>query len=251
MSELAHDRDAGQSPDSHVALNNATFHHLGTQPGHWWMDLEPPFEASPFALTRIADHATSAFVGAFAALYIPVRGRGRFVRLDERGAVVERGTAQDLIEMEGWRFRPPTEPALPQNVFVDKMIVHCDVVIEPADDDAEPIVVPGAGRLGYESGIEVGETGWPTFRRPLARVSSWLDVWLDVTHDPEGPAGDIDNHALAHRNRPRLEGALRRWEASMARPIGHWTSPQYPDRVVRYGYHGESDITPAPFRPST
>lgn len=247
----ASDAGESESADARVALSNGTFHHLGRQPGHWWMDLEPPFEATPFALGRIADHATSSFVGAFAGLYRPIKGRGKLTTLDERGAVVDRAAARDLIEMEGWRFRPPEEPALPQNVFVDKLLVHCDVVIEPADDRDEPIVVPGAGRFGYESGLETGDTGWPTFRRPVARVSSWLDVWLDVTHDPEGPGAgrDVDNRALGRRNRPRLESALRRWEAAMAKPITHFVSPLYPDRVGRYGYYSESELPPAPFRP--
>ena len=238
----ATNRDAGGS--SKLAdMNDATYHHLGTEPGHWWMDLEAPYQVTPFALNRIVDHATYAFVGAFAALYRPIKGRGRMTKLDASGAVVGRTPAEDFIEMEGWRFRPPAEPALPEDAFIDRLIVHCDVILEPPDELGEPIVVPGAGRFGYESGLQVGDTGWPTFRPPVARVSSWLDVWLDVTHGEDGR--DVDNRALAARNRPRLESALRRWEAAMARPIARYTSPRYPARIGRYGYYTEDETPPA------
>lgn len=217
--------------------------------GDWYIRLEPPYQVNAYAMNRIVDHATRAFLGSFSGLYEPNRSRGVLVTLDERGAPIHRGEWEPFAPLEGWRFRPASGGELSERVFIAALEVRCDVVAMPASDQEEPFLVPSGGYFNY--GIERGDDGLPVFSGPVVNIGTAVELWLDVAHDlaangQEADEPGYDNRAIGRRNRPRLEQALRQWEASMAKPITQVKSNWAPDEIGRYGFYGEDEIPPAP-----
>ncbi len=210
--------------------------------GAWDIYLGALDVASLRALQQTVDDVTKAFVEAFAEIGTLDYAEGTVVEIGSSGRILSvRGEMP--MEMHEGRFRPTAEIDLDlpaeRTVLSSIMLVYTVTVIQAG---AEQGSVPVSGGLYFHFDSDlpsvVGESA--TSQSAFARVDVEVDPWLDA---PLHGGKFLDNRATAAINRPRLESALRRWEAATGKPIDHVTSVTYAPFIGRYGFRpgGEPD----------
>jgi hypothetical protein len=123
---------------------------------------------------------------------------------------------------------------------VVNVMLRCDVLVVQPGPTEPSKVLPNGLYFHYDSGMtgEIGEQA--EFDNAHVTADVEIDPWVDA---PLHDGRFLDNRSVAELNRPRLERALRRWEAAVGKPISEVESLPYPSLVDRYGFRpgGEPD----------
>lgn len=204
--------------------------------GGWTIDLGDLQLSSPQAWMEAADRMTGAFLEAFSTVCSPRTNDGYVVQLTADGRVL--GIEGDVtFELrQGGVFRPrPDTPYGPvkEGSVTGGITVGCSVmVLHPGRDHSIAEFFNGM-YFHYHSGADLLEDDTGMLGPAYVTVSAQADPWLDAPlHDGRFQ----DNRAIAALNRPRLEEALRRWEAAVGKPISDIWSVSFPNLVYRYGF---------------
>jgi hypothetical protein len=218
----------------------ATYGHA-EKAGAWDIELGALDVASVRALEQTADDVAEVFVQAFAEIGTLEYAEGTVTEIGEDRRILSVQGEVPLVWHEG-RFRPAPDadvgPEAGGAVLSSFMLVYTVTV-----NQAEQSVPVSSGLyFHYDSDLPdvVGQPA--TSRSAFARVDVEVDPWLDA---PLHGGRFLDNRAIAALNRPRLERALRRWEAAMGKPIDHATSVPYPAFIDRYGFRPGGEPDPA------
>ncbi|MBJ7596638.1 MAG: hypothetical protein DLM67_00430 [Candidatus Nephthysia bennettiae] len=210
--------------------------------GAWDIGLDPSDSTTVSALNEAADHATGAFVDAFAEIGTLEYAEGTLTEIADDGRILSVRSEIPLVEQDG-RFRPApdAQPAvLTERAVLSSAILTYTVTVRQTDAENNSKTLTGGLFFYYDSGLS-GLVGQPAASDgAFARVDVEVDPWLDT---PIHGGKFLDNRTIAALNRPRLENALRRWETATGKPIDHQTSVPYPALVDRYGFRagGEPD----------
>jgi hypothetical protein len=184
-------------------------------------------------LNQIADNAIRAFLQAFADVCTIEDAEGDLVEIGEDRQLSNVWAELRLEQDSEGRFRPRLDAAssdLSKRAGLSRVLVACGVRVE--GDRTEPTLLSDALYFHYNSGLSA-EDGEPvTFDTPYVMVSADVDPWLDA---PWREGRYVDNRTIASLNRPRLERALRSWEAAVGKPISEVDS-SYPEFIDRYGF---------------
>ena len=221
----------------------ATYGHA-EKAGAWDIDLGALDVASPRTLEQTADEVTEAFVQAFAEIGTLEYAEGTVTEIGEDGRILSVQGEVQLVWHEG-RFRPAPDayigPDAGRAVLSSIMLVYT-VTVNQADSEQQLVSVSSGLYFHYDSDLPdvVGQSA--TSHSAFARVDVEVDPWLDA---PLHGGKFLDNRAIAALNRPRLERALRRWEAAMGKPIDNATSVPYQSFIDRYGFRPGGDPDPS------
>ncbi len=206
----------------------------------WSIDLGHLDANSGEALNQIADGAIHAFLEAFADVCTVQDAEGNLAEIREDLRLSNLWTELQLEQDLEGRFRPRPDAAsglLSNRAGLSRVLLACGVKVE--SDRTEHTLLWEGIYFHFNSGLSatVGEP--VTFDPSYVTVSAEVDPWLDA---PYHDGRFVDNRTVADLNRPRLERALRSWEAAMGKPISDVESA-YPDLVDRYGFRpgGEPD----------
>jgi hypothetical protein len=208
----------------------------------WSIDLGDLDADSGEALNQIADGAIQAFLQAFADMCTVEDAEGNLAEIGEDRRLSNLWTELRLEQDVEGRFRPRPDEAfgdLSDRAGLSRVLLACGVKVE--GDRTEPTLLSEGIYFHYNSGLSptVGEP--VTFDSPYVTVSAEVDPWLDA---PYQGGRFVDNRTVADLNRPRLERALRSWEAAMGKPISEVESA-YPDLVDRYGFRSGGEPDPS------
>jgi hypothetical protein len=217
-----------------TANGEATYGHT-EKAGAWDIDLGVQGPAPPASLNRIADNVSGAFVDAFADIATVEHAEGTVIDIGEDGRILSVWGEVPLVSQEG-QFRPVPDVEsgdLTERGVLSGIMLVCAVTV--VQDDAHRLsdTIQDGLYFHYDSGLSglVGELA--QFDSAFARVDVEIEPWVDA---PLHGGKFLDNRAAASLNRPRLEQALRRWEAEVGKPISNVTSVVYGAFVDRYGF---------------
>jgi hypothetical protein len=179
----------------------------------WIIYLEPPYAVTPWVLNREADRAAQIFVTTFGQLGYVRQAEGGIVEIDQAGTLVREHGHVELVGLGSWRFRPVSSGRLlesEERAFISHLVLR----------------LSDALHFCYDSGLEWDAASKACFQDPFVGVTVNSERWI------------VGSDHGARHNRPRLEQALRGWEAATARPIADWESPVAPHQISRYGFQG-------------
>jgi hypothetical protein len=202
----------------------------------WEIDLGAPASGSVEALNQEVDHATQAFLHAFGEMCAVEEAGGDIFLLDDDGRVLSVLEGVHFAPTGDGRFRPDlqhVDPALNGTPLITRLTLSCSAIIVRAD--RKPLILPAGARFYYDSVVDFNLGERVEVVDSSVGFCVNIDPWLDVTLEPGSYQGR-DNQSVSQLNRPRLEHALRDWEALMGRSIVETTSGLYRARLHRYGF---------------
>jgi hypothetical protein len=189
--------------------------------GCWGIDIGVPQDSSPAAITALALSAARAFVTAFDSLCVVDEAWADWLAMDR--SVVE--TEPVEVQLDGTVHLPQSAD------LVTGLAMSCSANV---DTCTGLLRVPHAAEWRFAAVLAPPEEG-ARVEDASVRFCVAIDPWLPEARDPVTGASR-PNHELAARNAPRLETALRRWEAATGRPITDVTSGMYAGYVAQYGF---------------
>jgi len=215
-------------------VGNETADYYIEQTGLWSIDLGPLDTGSPAFLNQLAERVTKAFWGAFKDICNLEWAEGDIVQVGQDG-LIKAVWAEIPLEHSGdGRFRPAENAGVggsEDRTVLSRVMLTCNVTLQLPDGETREL--PDSLHFHYDTGLP-STVGEPAKSKSVsATVGVEVDPWLDA---PWNLRGRIDNRSVAALNRPRLEQALRNWEAAIGRPISEVSSVPYPDLVDRYGF---------------
>jgi hypothetical protein len=208
--------------------------------GRWSINLGRLDPDSVEAMNQIADDVVGSFLQAFADLCTVEHAEGDLVEIEEDYRLSNVRGELPLEQTVEATFRPRSDTAigvLSNRAGLSSVLLVCSIAVE--GDRAERLVLPDALYFHYNSGLS-SRVGQPmSFDSAHVTVTAEVDPWVDA---PLQGGRFLDNRTIAALNRPRLERALRNWEAAIGKPIDELDSA-YPDFIDRYGFRpgGEPD----------
>ena len=210
--------------------------------GLWSANLGQLDTTSTESLAAAADRAARAFMNAFVEICAVHSAEGVITEIAEDGSILDVWGEVPLERRDDLSFGPASDGApgdSSRSLALTSFTLRCDVLVQEKGNVA---TLQNAMYLHYESGLQTVVGEQVRFGSAYVSVAVEVDPWLDA---PLHGGRFLDNRITAALNRPRLERALRRWEAALGQQLSEPSSVPYPTFIDRHGFRPGGEPDPA------